>query len=119
MIKLILIIFALIVILVITAFIQGILFITSFTANKKEILDELKKYDEKSYGKVINKQVQYTRQRCKLVYKLCKDRELKYTNKILYYYVKRYKIFLFELVLFVFLIVLSSIIIQVFGKRVN
>lgn len=51
--------------------------------------------------------------------KLWKDKELKNNNKRLYYYVKQYKILLFEMFAFAVLLISSLIVIQIMSRNVT
>lgn len=110
--------FLLMIVLAIAVFIQGIMFISSFSTNKKEILDAIKNYDVDSYEVIVKKDIPYTKTALKLMRKLWKDKELKNSNKLLYYYVKRYKIILLEMLIFAVLLFLSTIVVQVAAKKV-
>ena len=113
------IVFLLIIVLAITIFIHGIVFLSSFSSNKKAILEDLKKYDVDSYEIIVKKEIPYTKTVLKLMKKLWKDKELKNNNKRLYYYVKQYKILLFEMFAFAVLLISSTIVIQIMSRNVT
>ncbi|MBR4004691.1 MAG: hypothetical protein IKI90_02475 [Treponema sp.] len=111
--------FALFVIIFLIAFIQGCILVFSFPSDKKALLDELKKYDEDDYNMVVSHQIYNPKKIFKLIKKLWKDPEIKNNYKTLYLYLKRYKTIIYEMLILVVLMVLFSVIIEVFGSKVG
>ena len=100
-------------------FIQGIIILSSFPSDKEKFLADLKNYNEDDYNIVVSHQIfEKPKYFFKLVRKMWNDHEIKEKHKTLHLYLKRYKRPLYELLIFAVLLILSTVIIQVFGERV-